>query len=130
MCNINEGKLGVDKFAHTHTHTHTHTHERRELLSSECNFNSRSNKGGGRYFTSIGCGDAVNRVLSSISKPFKVAGGGYKPYLVALLFKQEGRLQSKANGYGRNSILFKNGGDWLRSVSHLLMKRGVINACN
>ena len=20
MCNINEGKLGVDKFAHTHTH--------------------------------------------------------------------------------------------------------------
>jgi len=25
MCNINEGKLGVDKFAHTHTHTHTHT---------------------------------------------------------------------------------------------------------
>ena len=23
MCNINEGKLGVDKFAHTHTHTHT-----------------------------------------------------------------------------------------------------------
>ena len=27
MCNINEGKLGVDKFAHTHTHTHTHTRE-------------------------------------------------------------------------------------------------------
>lgn len=48
MCNINEGKLGVDKFAHTHTHTH----ERRELLSSECNFNSRSNKGGGRYLIS------------------------------------------------------------------------------
>ena len=52
MFNINEGKLGVDKFAHTHTHTHTHTHERRELLSSECNFNSRSNKGGGRYLIS------------------------------------------------------------------------------
>ena len=48
MCNINEGKLGVDKFAHTHTHTHTH--ERRELLSfNECNFNSRNRNGGGRY---------------------------------------------------------------------------------
>ena len=128
MCNINEGKLGVDKFAHTHTHTHTH--ERRELLSKASNrcfdFNSllKSNKGGGRYFTSIGCGDAVNRVLSSISKPFKVAGGGYKPYLVALLFKQERRLQSNQ---GRNSMLFKNGGGWLNRVSHLLMKRGVIN---
>ena len=30
MCNINEGKLGVDKFAHTHTHTHTHTHESKQ----------------------------------------------------------------------------------------------------
>lgn len=76
-----------------------------ELLSSKCNFNSQSNKGGGRYL---------------ISSALKALG----EYIYIYIY-QEGRLQSNQ---GRNSKLFKNGGDWLNRVSHLLMKRGVINA--
>ena len=82
MCNINEGKLGVDKFAHTHTHTHTHT---------------RANKQG-LVYSSSQCSERRE-----------------------LLSKASNRC------FDFNSLqLFKNGGDWLNRVSHLLMKRGVI----